>query len=506
MVEAGPAAEAHRKSQEVLQAAMPAVHGQYPDFGGHMLMNLGGSIGKPQMPLSADGSRPTEGIRLAKLQPADLERWPIDAAELDPYYDHASALFDIRWDTCDNPEFDDLRLNTAPFQVVSRRRFSHPSQTDLSGVRVLIDAPVSKLNVDATGTIRSAEVSTASGESFELSANVFVLATNTMPATQLLLHSGAANSSGTLGHHLMDHPLLTLGFIEPSPDLPRTILDPLTPAPHEQGLWWPKLIPDQDAVAAGTGVNLAMTLVPLKWTVRRNLARHYFLKPVVVGARSGAKHSVGRVITSAKNREFDRAFARDVVQTARGIDELLHVKFRPKGPEFNLERGWWKDTLHDQLPETFEIAGMAEQRGRFENHVSLSEERNSLGWQKLRVNWTYSDEDKLLVDRAARPIIDALDDAGFGRMTLIDPAKHTENYSCHHASGTIRMSADPTKGVVDENCRTHDHDNLYVASMAVFPTVGFANPTLTIMALATRIADHITRGQPVGASSENGSL
>lgn len=492
LVEAGPATETHRKSQEVLQAAMPAVHGQYPDFGGHLLMNLGGSIGKPQMPMSADGSEPAEGIRLTKIQPADLANWPIEPEALDEYYDLVSSWLGISWDLFDLPEFNDPRLQAAAFQVVSRRMFSHPTAEHLAGVRVLLDAPVSRLDVDPSGRIVSAEVSTSRGETHVLEADTFVLAMNSMPATQLLLQSGLARGSGVLGHYLMDHPLVTLGYIEPAKDLPREILDPLTPMPIDAGLWWPKLIADQEAVANDEGVNLAMTLVPLKWSVRRNLARHRFLKPVVVGARTGAKHSFDRVIDSARNKRFDADFARDVLQSARGLDELLHIKFRPKGPEFNLESGWWKDTLQDGLPATFELAGMAQQRGHFENHVTLSDERNSLGWRKLRVNWQYSLEDKMLVDRAARPIIDALDEAGFGKFTLIDPKRHTENYSCHHASGTIRMAADASKGVVDPDCRSFEHPNLYVASMAVFPSVGFANPTLTIMALAARIADHIT--------------
>lgn len=491
LVEAGPAAETHRKSQEVLQAAMPAVHGQYPDFGGHLLMNLGGSIGKPQMPMSADGSAPPEGIRLAKMEVADLADWPIEREELDDYYELVSSWFGLSWDH-HLPQFDDPRLRTAAFQVVSRRTFSHPTPEHLEGVRVLLDAPVSKLDADAAGRITGAEVSTSSGETHSLQADTFVLAMNTMPATQLLLHSGLAKESGVLGHYLMDHPLVTFGYIEPAADLPREILDPLTPTPIDNGLWWPKLIPDQDAVANDEGVNLAMTLIPLKWGVRRNLARHRVLKPVVVGARTGAKHSFDRVVDSARKKNFNRDFARDVMTSAKGIDELAHIKFRPKGPEFNLESGWWKDTLQQGLPKTFELAAMTQQRGRFENHVQLSDERNSLGWRKLRANWQYSIEDKMLVDQAASPIIDALDDAGFGDFTLIDPKNHTENYSCHHASGTIRMSADSSSGVVDPDCRSFEHDNLYVASMAVFPSVGFANPTLTIMAIAARIADHIT--------------
>ncbi len=491
MIEAGPASETHRKSQELLQAAMPAVHGQYPDFGGHMLMNLGGSIGKPQMAMSADGSAPAEGIRLAKLTEADLADWPIDRADLDPYYDLVSSWFGIGWDHHPLPEFDDPRLQAARFQVVSRRQFSHPTPAHLEGIRVLLDAPVSKLDIDQSGRIRSATVSTSMGETFELEADIFVLAMNTMPATQLLLHSGAATNSGLLGRHLMDHPLVTFGYIEPAADLPREILDPLTPTPIETGLWWPKLIPDQDAVANDEGVNLALSMFPLKWSVRRNLLRHRMLKPVVVGARTGAKHSFERVVDAAKHKRFDKAFVKDVLQSARGVDELAHIKLRPKGPEFNLESGWWKNTLDESLPETFELIGMVQQRSHYENHVSLSNERNSLGWRKLRVNWQYSHEDKMLVDKAVQPIIAALDDAGLGKITMIDPDKHTENYSCHHASGTIRMAADPTEGVVNENCQTHDHDNLYVAGMSVFPSVGYANPTLTGMALGARIADHI---------------
>jgi choline dehydrogenase-like flavoprotein len=491
IVEAGPASETQRKSQELLQAAMPAVHGQYPDFGGHMLMNLGGSIGKPQMAMSADGTAPAEGIRLAKLAEADLAAWPIDSADLDPYYDLVSSWFGIRWDHQPLPDFDDPRLRAARFQVVSRRMFSHPTAAHLEGIRVLLDAPVSKLDIDPSGRIRSATVSTKTGETFQLEVDVFVLAMNTMPATQLLLHSGAANSSGLLGHNLMDHPLVTFGYIEPAKDLPREILDSLTPTPIETGLWWPKLIPDQPAVANDEGVNVALTMFPLKWSVRRNLLRHRMLKPVVVGARTGAKHSFDRVVDSAKHKRFDKAFVKDVFQSVRGADELAHIKLRPKGPEFNLESGWWKDTLTSSLPETFELIGMVQQRSHYENHVSLSNERNSLGWRKLRVNWQYSQEDKMLVDQAARPIITALEDAGLGRFTRIDAAKHTENYSCHHASGTIRMAADPTEGVVNEHCQSHDHDNLYVAGMSVFPSVGYANPTLTGMALGARIADHI---------------
>ena len=53
------------------------------------------------------------------------------------------------------------------------------------------------------------------------------------------------------------------------------------------------------------------------------------------------------------------------------------------------------------------------------------------------------------------------------------------------------MSRSPRQGVVDERCRVHGLGNLYVAGSSVFPTAGAGTPTLTILALALRLADHI---------------
>jgi choline dehydrogenase-like flavoprotein len=53
------------------------------------------------------------------------------------------------------------------------------------------------------------------------------------------------------------------------------------------------------------------------------------------------------------------------------------------------------------------------------------------------------------------------------------------------------MADDPKRGVVDRNCKVHGVENLYVAGSSVFPTSAASNPTLTIVALALRLAKHI---------------
>jgi choline dehydrogenase-like flavoprotein len=61
----------------------------------------------------------------------------------------------------------------------------------------------------------------------------------------------------------------------------------------------------------------------------------------------------------------------------------------------------------------------------------------------------------------------------------------------NHEIGGCRMGSDPKTSVVDAFCRSHDVPNLYVVDASVFPSSSEKNPTLTIMALAARTADHI---------------
>jgi len=62
----------------------------------------------------------------------------------------------------------------------------------------------------------------------------------------------------------------------------------------------------------------------------------------------------------------------------------------------------------------------------------------------------------------------------------------------YHHMGTTRMASDPRRGVTDAEARVHGIGNLWVAGSSLFPTSGWANPTLTIVALALRTADHVS--------------
>jgi choline dehydrogenase-like flavoprotein len=70
----------------------------------------------------------------------------------------------------------------------------------------------------------------------------------------------------------------------------------------------------------------------------------------------------------------------------------------------------------------------------------------------------------------------------------------TSGFETHdHLMGTVIMGADPKNSVVNGECRSHDHDNLFIVSVGVIPAAGVVNPTLTAVALSIRAADIIAR-------------
>jgi len=131
----------------------------------------------------------------------------------------------------------------------------------------------------------------------------------------------------------------------------------------------------------------------------------------------------------------------------------------------------------------------AEQIPNPESRVALGDERDAFGQRRLKVDWrrTRADEEMLL--SVCRTLGSALEASGAGKLRS-DPELYPEATGGHHI-GATRMSADPSSGVVDANCRVHDVRNLYIASSSVFATCSYANPTQLIVSLALRLADHL---------------
>lgn len=141
----------------------------------------------------------------------------------------------------------------------------------------------------------------------------------------------------------------------------------------------------------------------------------------------------------------------------------------------------------------------AEQQPDRGNRVTLMNETDALGLPRPELHWSPSDDDKQSIIRTAALIGQAVGAADLGRLELEEgsEARYWNMVTSWHQLGTTRMAAGPSDGVVDTDCRVHGTTNLYVAGGSVMPTAGRANPTLTIVALAVRLADHLKAGKEV---------
>jgi choline dehydrogenase-like flavoprotein len=129
------------------------------------------------------------------------------------------------------------------------------------------------------------------------------------------------------------------------------------------------------------------------------------------------------------------------------------------------------------------------------SRITLSDRRDSLGVRRLNLHWDFNANDFKMLDASISHLNRYLHLTHSGRLKLEKPVNQKTmtariGNGWHHM-GTTRMSANTETGVVDEHCRIHQSPNVYVAGSSVFPSVGFSNPTLTITALACRLAAHL---------------
>jgi choline dehydrogenase-like flavoprotein len=118
------------------------------------------------------------------------------------------------------------------------------------------------------------------------------------------------------------------------------------------------------------------------------------------------------------------------------------------------------------------------------NRVELSDELDEYGVPRPKVTFNYGENEKAMretIHRLGREILEA---AGAEEVLISEGNDHT--------MGGCRMGNDPKTSVVDQNLKAHDHANLFICDASVFVTSGGAQPSQTIMALATRLAEHLS--------------
>jgi choline dehydrogenase-like flavoprotein len=140
-------------------------------------------------------------------------------------------------------------------------------------------------------------------------------------------------------------------------------------------------------------------------------------------------------------------------------------------------------------PESLVVVYFCEQPPDPASRVRLGPDVDRLGVDRLVLDWRIDGEVTASVLRLQRLLAERLEQTGLRRLE--NPESEPTFTDASHHMGTTRMSDDPRNGVVDRDGRVHGVDNLYVAGSSVFPCSGHANPTLTVVALALRLAQHL---------------
>jgi choline dehydrogenase-like flavoprotein len=126
-----------------------------------------------------------------------------------------------------------------------------------------------------------------------------------------------------------------------------------------------------------------------------------------------------------------------------------------------------------------------------DSRIVLGEDLDAFGQRRIELSWNLTELDTKTLRAHLEVATRELGRTLAGRIRGLQGPWTQHIKPGQHHMGTTRMAEDPASGVVDAHCRVHGIDNLWIAGSSVFPTSGFANPTLTLVALALRLADHL---------------
>lgn len=448
-------------------------------------LNAGSLIGEPM--LFGGVERPLEDTRrrffggstnhwfgwCRPLDPFDFEPrewvprsgWPIDRSDIDPWLPVAHELCELgpveyepaTWAArygAPAPLLDTPLVQARMFQYSPPTRFGERHRKDLAGdshTRVLLWSNAVGLDGSPAGDhVNGVEVAVLDGPRFRVEARAYVLAMGGLEIPRLMLASSRGESAGLgnghdlVGRMFMEHPHMSMGQAV------------LARSPDELGLH--RISPYLVAGPEGSREQRAMAVLTLAPEAQRRFQTlNFSLFLSSIDALKGYGGSPDGPVDAAQVADLVRRFGSRMHSLAR-----FYV-------------------ISEAAPNP-------------ESRVTLSDEVDELGVPRIALDWRHSPLDRQTISVGLEVLAGELGRLDLGRVLVasdgLGPMEAPLDVGSHHM-GTMRMSATPRDGVVDADCRVHGMDDLFVAGSAVFATGGCANPTLTLVALALRLAHHL---------------
>jgi choline dehydrogenase-like flavoprotein len=318
-------------------------------------------------------------------------------------------------------------------------------------VRVLTFANVTDIRLDQQrARVESFDVRTLQGNAFHVHAARYVLALGGIENARVLLASrsqqpeGVANGHDVVGRYFMEHPHYygSIGIVHPAS------LNLSFYARAESDLRRADGTPVEILGALGLAAKVSRSEKLLNFSAT-------FAGPRA--GRAGPRKAESDVVPSSMAQEL----------MTRGAGEAA----------------------------TTQLTVRSEQTPFRDSRITLSDERDALGMPRVALDWRIAPEDDVRMRRAMVILANELGAAGLARTWVPGDSSRLEwrqDPGGHHM-GATRMGTNPAVSVVNADSRTHEVQNLYITGGSVFTTGGDSNPTLTVVALAHRLADTLKR-------------
>jgi choline dehydrogenase-like flavoprotein len=423
--------------------------------------------------------------------------WPLTHDQVMRYLPAAHQLMDIDlleygdelWSIVGRakPDFDPSRLET---YFAKHSGYTNGNYLDWPGpvrfgekyrkvlensdnVRVFLYANATRLKTIQPQHVDGLEVKSLDGHKNIVRAKAYIIACGGIETPRLMLVSqdtspaGLGNEHDNVGRYHIDHPFGIVGNA---------------------------VARDQEAMMAfsstfNVGRNKARAILRL---TPKQMSQHRLLNTTFyIGGEQDEKSGVFAAVdlwAHLKRWELSDDFASKVLAVLGNLDDVAEEFVRAKqGKEVRIP-----------YTNTFNIFGLSEQMPDRNNRVMLMAETDALDLPKIEIRTRLDIDQKRTFSLGVDLLGTELARLGIGRVRKADWLRNNSDAwrealsrNGTHPSGTTRMSDSPVDGVVNANCRVHSVDNLFIASSSVFPTNGYANPTLNIAVLALRLADHL---------------
>lgn len=454
---------------------------------------------------------PFDAIDFEKRNWVPDSGWPFGQEELSGFYAKAMDAAEAgKPEFCPEHALPGAQKELAPgldgdLVQTTVERFSKPTNfwrrygaelTQSAQVRIVKDAPVVHVQLTEDGnSVDWVEVATPDGNRIKVRGRSYVLALGGLETTRLLLASnnvrpaGIGNHSDHLGRNYMSHLCATAGTI--------SFAGPPDGIAYDYA---------QDDEGIYVRRRLWLTEKAQRDFSLLNTTFRTHLPEPADPSHGDAVLSAMFLVKDMVLYEYSRKFVENPVGWGGRLRHVMNIVRQP----FRLASfgtNWLKKRTFAErkLPSVvlgsrdnrYELEFHAEQAPNPDSRLTLSAERDTFGMPRLKIDWRVTDLDLASLRKSYELLAGELSRSGAGRLDfdpdkLVVKAQRNGIVGGHHI-GTTRMSVDPGDGVVDPDCRVHGVGNLYVASAAVFPTSGQANPTLTLLALTFRLAERLER-------------